>query len=205
MFQPAVGYKALLASKLARDDTILPLSAGDIARLAEALPNEGDYTRLWLGDGVAHEVVKATGLIDGAVAIDRGEEGTQPTALPAGTCVSFAWTPQNLADFIQQGLGGIEPAVCGVQAGSSRVSVTANDCNVTVDVPACAGASWRAGNLQYTQDDAGCIVTAPVSTPLVDGAYVNATVTVRDGQIVAIQSGTNIVYSGGGCCPPETP
>ena len=201
MFQPAVGYKAMLKSRLGPDDTILPLAPDDVARLAAFLPSADDYTRLWLGDGVMHEVVKVTGLIDGAVAIARGEEGTQAIALPAGACVSFAWTPQNLADFIQQGLGGIQPAVCAVKAGSERVSVTTADCTVTVDRPACAGATWRSGNQQFTQGGDGCIAAQPVSTPLIDGEYVNATVSVRDGQIVAIQSGTNIVYSGGGCCP----
>ena len=76
---------------------------------------------------------------------------------------------------------------------------------VALVLPAVAGASWRSGNLQYTQGPDGCIGTAAVTTPLVDGEYVNATVTVRDGQIVAIQSGMNIVYSGGGCCMPSEP
>lgn len=201
MFQPVVGFKASLTTKLLPEDAVLPLHPNDVARLAQRLPEANDYTRLWIGDGLAHEIVKVTGIIEGTLIIARGEEGTRAIASPAGACVSFVWTPANLADFIQQGMGGWQPAVCSVAAGSERVMVATENCAVTIDVPACAGdAAWRSGNQQFTQRADGCITTAPVSSPIADGEYVNATVTVRDGQIVAIKSGTNIVYSGGGCC-----
>lgn len=200
MFQPAVGYKANLKSKLLQDAAILPLYPNDIARLADILAAQGDYTRLWIGDGVTHEIVKVTGVMDGAVTIDRGEEGTRPTTAPMGACVSFVWTPENLADFVQQGMGAQQSAVCEVLAGSDRVTVTKTNCSVTVDVPACGGATWRAGNQEFSQDDNGCISATPLANPLPDGEYVNATVTMRNGQVTAIHSGTNIVYSGGGCC-----
>ncbi|WP_333679870.1 hypothetical protein [Dyella sp.] len=200
MFQPAMGFKARLKTKLSPDDRVLPLYPHDVARLASVLVAADDYTRLWIGDGVEHEVVKVTGLVQGSAIIDRAEEGTSPTTSPAGSCASFAWTPANLADFIQQGMGGLQPAVCSVSAASERVIVDNDRCAVSIDIPACAGARWRSGNQQFTQDDAGCVSAQAVDTPLVDGEYVNATVTVRDGHIVAIKSGTNIVYSGGGCC-----
>lgn len=182
------------------DAAVLPLQPNDVARLAAFLTESGDYTRLWIGDGVKHEIVKATGIMDGVVTIDRGEEGTEPITSPLGACLSFVWTDANLADFAQQGFGGIEPAVCEVLAGSDRITVSKTECSVTIDVPACGGATWRAGNEEFVQDDSGCIAATPLKTPVGDGEYVNATVTMRGGQITAVRSGTNIVYTGGGCC-----
>ncbi|MBN3777444.1 hypothetical protein G3O06_07750 [Burkholderia sp. Ac-20345] len=200
MFKPMVGFNARLNARLLPDDLILPLAAADVARVAAALATAGDYTRLWVGDAHQHEIVMATGIVDGAVAIKRSEEGTVARGAPIGTCVSFVWTAQNLADFIQQGLGGVQPAVCEVVPGSDRVTVTKKDCSVTIDVPACGNTQWRSGNQTFTQDEGGCVSAEPVPNPIADGEFVNATVTVKDGQIVSIKSGTNIVYSGGGCC-----
>ncbi|WP_249214525.1 collagen-like protein [Burkholderia cenocepacia] len=84
-------------------------------------------------------------------------------------------------------------------AGSARITVTRADCHVTIDRPPVNGASWRAGNHEFTQDSAGEITASPI-TGLIDGSWPNATVTVRDGYITAVQAGSNIVYSGGGCC-----
>jgi len=200
MFQPMVGFKANLRTRLGPDDAVLPLTASEIARLAQLLTEANDYTRLWIGDGVNHEIVRVTGVVGGAVVIERGDEGTQAITSPAGACVPFASTPQNLSHFIQQRLGAIRPAVCSGTAASGRVQVASDACAVTVDLPACEGATWRAGNEQFTQGEDGCIGVQPVTPPLVDGEYLNATVTVQGGHIVAIRSGTNIVYSGGGCC-----
>ncbi|KVD35423.1 hypothetical protein WI84_16265 [Burkholderia ubonensis] len=200
MFKPMVGFHARLKTRLLPDDLILPLPAADVARVAAALAAAGDYTRLWVGDAHQYEIVRVTGIIDGAVAIRRSDEGTVARGAPLGTCVSFVWSTQNLVDFIEQGLGGAQPAVCEVIAGSDRVTVAHNGCSATVDVPACGGATWRAGNAEFTQSENGCISSVPLKSQLPDGEYVNATVTVRDGYVTAVSSGTNIVYTGGGCC-----
>lgn len=200
MFKPMVGFQARLNARLMPDALILPLAASDIARIAAVLTDAGDYTRLWVGDAHAYEVVRVTGILDGAVAIARSDEGTCARGAPVGACVSFVWTAQSLVDFIQEGLGGAQPAVCEVISGSNRVSVTMNGCSATIDRPACGAATWRAGNAEFTQDEGGCISSTPLTTQLSDGEYVNATVTIRDGYVTAIASGTNIVYTGGGCC-----
>ncbi|SAK62646.1 Collagen triple helix repeat (20 copies) [Caballeronia temeraria] len=200
MFRPMVGFQASLKCKLQPDDVTLPLFAADIAKIAAALTQTGDYTRLWVMGSRAHEIVKVTGIIDSAVMIERSDESTCAITAPLGSCVSFVWTQQCVADFVQQGCGGAEPAVCEVLAGSNRVTVTKSECSVTIDRPACSGTSWRAGNVEFAQDSGGCISATPLKTQLGDGEYVNANVTIRDGYITAIASGTNIVYTGGGCC-----
>ncbi|MGF6697610.1 hypothetical protein OKW38_002222 [Paraburkholderia sp. MM5496-R1] len=200
MFRPMLGFSATLRGRLTADALVLPLHDNDIARIAAALPGASDYTRLIVGGAHRFEIVKVTGLIAGAVTIERNIEGTEAASHTAGSCVSFAWTPMNLADFITQGFGGVQPAVCEVLPGSDRVEVTQADCSVTVDVPAHAGAVWRAGNAEYTADSRGEITVRPLTTQLADGEYVNATVAIRDGYVTAIASGTNIVFTGGGCC-----
>lgn len=200
MFRSMLGFSATLRSRLTAAALVLPLNDNDIARVAAALPGVGDYTRLVVGGPNRFEIVKVTGLAGGAVMIERNVEGTEPAAHVAGSCVSFAWTPMNLADFVTQGFGGAQPAVCEVVAGSDRIQVMQSDCSVTVDLLPHAGAVWRAGNAEYSADSRGEITRHPLTTQLVDGEYVNATVTIRDGYVTAIVSGTNIVYSGGGCC-----
>lgn len=200
MFKPIAGFQARLHGPLRATDAALRLSASDIAKIAAALTDETDYTRLWIGDAHRYEIVKVTGIVSGLPAIVRGEEGTAPQSFTAGECVAFVWTTQNLIDFIQQGMLGAQPAVCSVTAASDRVTVTNNDCAVAIDIPACSGESWRAGNFNYEQSDSGCLEKTPVDTPLVDGTYVNATLTVEGGYITAIRSGSNIVFTGGGCC-----
>ena len=200
MFRSMLGFSATLRGRLTADALVLPLHDNDIARIAAALPGAGDYTRLVIGGSHRFEIVKVTGLIGGAVMLERNAEGTDAATHTAGSCISFAWTPMNLADFITQGFGGAQPAVCEVLAGSDRVQVTQADCSVTVDVPAHVGAVWRAGNGEYTADSRGEITVRPLTTQLADGEYVNATLTIRDGYVTAIASGTNIVFTGGGCC-----
>ncbi|QUO23828.1 hypothetical protein KEH57_09515 [Burkholderia cenocepacia] len=201
MFVPMVGFVGRLRCRLNPGDAVLPLSANDIARIDVALSTgtPGSFTRLVVGDAHDVEVVKVTGIVQGQATIERAQEGTRPIAAAAGTCVAFVWTAQSLIDFIVQGFGGQTGSVCDVVAGSARVTVARADCHVTVDRPPVRGASWRAGNHEFTQDSAGEITASPISG-LIDGAWPNATVTVRDGYITAVQAGSNIVYSGGGCC-----
>lgn len=178
----------------------MPLCTKDVAKLAEFLTVKDSYTRLWISDRIGYEIVYVKEITQGTVSIQRGEEGTRALTFAYGSCISFIWTSANLADFIQQGFGGRLPAVCDVKAGSDRLTVNKSGCDVTIDRPACPGITWRSGNQMLTQSAAGCISAAPIATALADGEYVNATVTIKDGHITAIKSGTNIVYSGGGCC-----
>lgn len=207
MFTPVLGFAARLSCRMNPGDAILPLSANDTARLDAALfPDDGDpdaYTRLIVGDSADFEIVRVTGVVDGQVTIERAQENTRALALAPSTCAAFAWTAQNLTDFIQQGFGGRSDAVCKVLAGSDRVTVTQQDCTVTVDRPAVSGATWRAGPREYTQDTAGAITSTSIGG-LTDGTFPNATVTVQGGYVTAVQPGSNIVYSGGGCCDGGT-
>jgi hypothetical protein len=200
MFMPAVGFKVTLKNKLLATDGILPLCAKDVAQLATFLTSKGSYTRLWISDRVGHEIIYVKEIVQGTVSVQRGEEGTRALTFPCGACVSFVWTAANLADFVQQGLGGRLPAVCEVKAGSDRLTVNKTGCEVTIDRPACPSIVWRSGNQMLAQNAVGCINSTPIKPAVTDGEYINATVTIQDGHITAIKSGTNIVYSGGGCC-----
>ncbi|OLL27470.1 hypothetical protein BTH42_31995 [Burkholderia sp. SRS-W-2-2016] len=163
------------------------------------MSDTGAYTRLTVGEPDDFEIVRVTGIVNGQVTIERAQENTRALSAAPGTCAAFVWTPQNLTDFIVQGFGGQTGSVCEVLAGSGRVTVERTGCSITVDRPAMRGATWRAGSREYTQDTAGEIASAPFSG-LVDGTWPNATVTVRDGYITAVQAGSNIVFSGAGCC-----
>ena len=203
MFVPVLGFAARLSCRMNPGDSILPLTANDAARLDALLEPDGTasdaYTRLTVGDASDFEIVKVTGVVNAQVTVERAQENTRPLTFAPGACAAFAWTPQNLTDFIQQGFGGLTGAVCSVVAGSDRVTVAANACVVTVDRPAAPGATWRAGSAQYTQDASGAITSKPVPG-LADGTYPNATITVQGGYVTAVSAGSNIVYSGGGCC-----
>jgi hypothetical protein len=62
--------------------------------------------------------------------------------------------------------------------------------------------SWCAGNYTLTYDK-GRVVKVPSSSPIENGVYVNPTITMQDGCIVAIEAGTNVLYSA--CDPCATP
>jgi len=65
--------------------------------------------------------------------------------------------------------------------------------------------SWCAGNYTLTYDK-GRVVKVPIASPIQDGVYQNPTITMQDGCVVAIEQGTNVVYSAcDPCATPPTP
>lgn len=173
----------------------LPLKAGDAATVCAAI---GDgYTYLTLRNVYGFEVVKAT-CSAGVVVIERGSK-----PIGGDVCVAFEWTKQAMQDFIAQGAGGAGEKLCAIEPASDRLSVTMDGCTAKIDIPACGEVSWRDGNSLLTIGSGGCISSEPVAAgaALRPGTYKNATITVdQNGQIVAIEQGENIVFTGGGCC-----
>lgn len=62
--------------------------------------------------------------------------------------------------------------------------------------------SWCAGNYTLTYDK-GRVIKVPRAEKIEDGIYTNPTITMQDGCVVAIEQGTNVVYSA--CDPCVTP
>lgn len=200
-FVSLVGFKTLLEETLQLKDNILPVSKEDMAYLHSQL-GEDNYTYLVVRGVSAQEIIKVTGVKDCAVMIERAQEGTNAIVAKYDSCVLFEWTDRALADFIQQGMGGITPAVISVKSGNGCLSVETVDGEVKITQPEQKKVSWRSGNKIYTQNKCGVVTSEDVSLSehLADGEYQNATLVVKNGEIVAVKSGTNIVYSGGGCC-----
>lgn len=200
-FIPLVGFKTQLEKTLGAKDNVLPLSDLDMAYLSRKLGKNG-YTYLMVKSCVAQEIVKVTGVESGVVMIDRAQEETKAIIAKYDSCVMFEWTAKALGDFIAQGAGGAKAPVSSIQSANECLTITNKDGEVTIEKPEQEEVVWRSGNQQYTQNKCGVVSSEAVSSgqALADGEYKNATISIKDGQIVAIKSGTNIVYSGGGCC-----
>lgn len=200
-FIPLVGFKTQLEKTLAVKDNVLPVSESDMAYLSAKLGKNG-YTYLMVKSCVAHEIVKVTGVESGVVMIERAQEETKAIVAKYDSCVMFEWTVKALGDFVAQGAGGAKAPVSSIQSANECLTITNHDGEVSVEKPEQEEIVWRSGNKQYTQNKCGVVSSEPVEAgqALADGEYKNATIMVKDGQIVAIKSGTNIVYSGGGCC-----
>ena len=200
MFITVDGWQARVTGLLATS-TVLPLAPGVADTLCDRLG--AGHTWLTLRSAWGFEIVKAS-CDGGAVAIQRAQEGT--TAISGDVCAAFEWTAPAVREFVQEGLGGVSPEVCDVVAGPNGLVVVGRDhdnlCRVFVDRDPCGGATWRAANVQYTQGDDGCISHAIATGGiLLPGVYKNATITVdANGNIVGIAQGSNIVFTGGGCC-----
>lgn len=200
-FIPLVGFKTQLEETLQVNDVVLPVSKNDMAYLSSKLGTDG-YTYLMIKTAVASEIVKVTGIESCAVMIERAQEGTSAIVAKYDSCVKFEWTAQALSSFIGEGMGGVTPAVTEVKSGNECLTVDNENGVVTITKPEQTPISWRSGNKNLTQNKCGVVTAENVDAEktLADGEYKNATITVKDGQIVAIKQGTNIVYSGGGCC-----
>ena len=201
MFIPLIGFTATLSKKLSIKDLVLPLDKNNTQFLFSKLGND-NTTRLVVRNATGYEIIKVVGFEQGEIMIERAQEGTDAIAAMIGSCISFAWTAENLADFINEGMGGRTPAVLEVKSANDCITVSNDSGVVTITKPELSKTEWRSGNELLTQGKCGGVTSKPVAAgeALQDGEYENATITVKDGHIVKISSGTNIVYSGGGCC-----
>jgi hypothetical protein len=201
MFVFADGLRVNLTAKLNVGDTVLPISAGDASKVC-AIVGIANFTYLTISNGISIEVVKAT-CAAGVVNIERAQNGTSALTIPANSCASFVVNKAVVDAYMSQ--GGQTPAVCKITAGSSRIEITENPlapCEKIINTPICPGATWKSGNWIYTQTEAGCVTrSADEDCSLDANTYENATITINgQGQICKIESGSNIVHSGGGCC-----
>lgn len=84
-----------------------------------------------------------------------------------------------------------------------------NECCPTAPTPTPVNSqpvTWCAGNKSLRYEN-GRIIEAPITNPIPDGVYANATIRTVGGCIVEISEGTNVVYSACDPCvvPPAPP
>lgn len=95
-FVPITGVNTTLESKLGRLDKQLPIPLTPTQRKLLA---GGAFTFLTISNDVDMEVVKAY-LFDDKLLIERGQDGTDATAFPAGSCVTSQPTWAGIKELI---------------------------------------------------------------------------------------------------------
>lgn len=95
-FVPITGLNAVLDSTLGRLDKQLPIA------LSPSIKKQlkgGTFTYLTISNHVDTEVVKAY-LFDDKLLIERGQDGTEATAFPKGSCVTSQVTYAGIKELI---------------------------------------------------------------------------------------------------------
>lgn len=102
VYEHFAGFASRLAAPLQDAASSLTLPEADTARLKERL--RGDkYTTLRVSDGTNIEYVRVSGIgSDGDLTFERGREGTEARAFPAGSCVSWELAPSDVRDIVCQ-------------------------------------------------------------------------------------------------------
>lgn len=206
-FIPLDGLTGKLTGTFASADTSFLANAAFVSDLESALASDGDYTYLSvIGRNGGYEIVKVSN-VAGDLTVDRGQGSTVAINAIPGSCVRFESNTVVLAEMIAN--GGIEPPVCELIAGEG-ITITPDGCRHTISVewPTCDDQTFMGATFAVEN---GCLtVTEPDSCNCdpVDGTYENATVTVRNGRICAIQTGANPQYLAPSCtccgCSNET-
>ena len=86
----------LQASASASDDTLV-IPQSDFNQF---IPADGDYYYATLYTSTAREIVIVRGVQGGRLRVTRGQDGTTPITLPAGSCLKAEWNPAALREFI---------------------------------------------------------------------------------------------------------
>jgi hypothetical protein len=175
-----------LTDRLTSSQTSLPVSASAKQELCARLGSNFSYLTLATPLGV--EIVRVS-CVNGDIAVVRAQGGTSSVAAAKGTCLCFKVNQLVLDNYLPQ-----EYCVPTI--------ITDTPDYITITAPADGSCEWKVNisdafidrmNICCPEDEcSNCTVS--------DGVYENAKVTVVNGKICAISNGTNIVYSGGGCC-----
>ena len=206
-FNPLFGFCQPLSCGITAKQTTLPLSDEAKTELCDELGN--DYSTLVITDGLRSEIVGVK-CVDGEPVFERGQEDSIPTAFGCGAFLKQDWTPGTILDLLElaqkhktEELTCDEThEVCGIVSDSLDVCFPEDSCVAHIELKKLDEVSWRSCNNMLTFSEKGVTVeTVPSSVFLKDGVFEHATVTVKDGCIVEICEGTNIVNSScGNCC-----
>jgi hypothetical protein len=216
VFKPFYKFCSKLACDLTATATTAKLVQADMDALCAGLGNQ-HHTYLVIAQGARHEVVKAT-CADGKLLLERGRDNTTAQVWNNCAVVSFDWSPsamteaaQQVQDAMKAGDPDFKSFICEVVSDTLTVT-NANDdgcdchetCGVRIEAPKCQGFDpVQVGNVVIRQEENGCLATtpAPAGSFPQDGVYENATVVIKDGKIIDVKQGTNIIKSTcGSCC-----
>ena len=89
------GYSTSLSAKLGTQDRLLPIT--DAKELSQKLDTEHSY--LVINDGTGAEIVKVISFGE-QVKIERGQDGTEAKAFPAGSCVKWEVTKIGMTETV---------------------------------------------------------------------------------------------------------
>jgi len=199
-FKHAYKFCSMLMRDYAADETCLDLSSSDENKLCSLLAEDGCYTRLVVDTATGCEVVTVT-CAEGSLKIDRGQENFAAQAWEKGSLIYFDWTPQNLLDW----------ADCNSDATdeeneppfkSENFNVVWDEeneiwCVEPKDDDGLSGKYWDScGNRFSVKDGKIVCEPAPPEDVLTAGTYDNATVVIKDGKIVSVQKGCNVIAQG---------
>lgn len=175
-----------LTDKLTSSSTALSLSASDTAKLCEALGTNFSYLTLSTPLGVEVIRVSCSG---GSIAVQRAQGGTSAVAAAKGSCLCFKVNKLVLDNYLPAEY--CEPTF-----------TTDTPEFIVITPPADGECAWKISISQEFIDrmNTCCPEDECSNCTVADGVYENAKITVVNGQICAVSNGTNIVYSGGGCC-----
>lgn len=174
-----------LTAKITAGATMLPLSGSDTQTLCEALGS--NFSFLTMNTPLGSEVVRVS-CVNGTVVAIRGQMGESFSAAK-GTCLCFKVNKLVLDNYLPQGF--CTPTI-----------ITDTPDFIKITPPTGDGCEWKVSlNQDFLDKFAACCPDDDCNNCTVaDGVYENAKITVINGKVCAISNGTNIVYTGGGCC-----
>ena len=108
------GTRSKLATRIMPKDTELALIDGHAARFYTGSPDDWFYATL--RDGGQLEHVKVTGVRDGKLIVQRGQDGTEARQFNTGTCVEVEWNPAQVCEHVRSCVLGFETT--GIRAGT---------------------------------------------------------------------------------------
>lgn len=192
------GLSGSLTATLTSSATEFSANAAFVNRLEQAIANDGEYTFLSLSTkSGGYEIIKVVN-VDGEFTIERGQGTTVAINAPANSCLNFEMNSVVVAELIAN--GGIDPAVCEIVAGDG-ITLVKDGCVHTLSVawPTCEAQEFMGATFKVEN---GCLVVEEpdrCNCDVANGTYENATVTIRDGRICAIQTGANPQYLAPSC------
>lgn len=207
-FKTADGLSSKLTQALTAAGTSISTDPSFTSKLMTILPADGDYTYVTITTvNGGYEIIKIENNATG-FAVIRAQGGTTAINAPIGSCIKFETNSLVVSTLIAN--GGVAPNVCEIVAGAG-LELVKDGCKHTLSVkwPTCPertflGAKFKIENgclIIEEPDNCGCVIT--------NGTYENATVTIKDGRICAIQTGANPQYVSPSCtccnCAPVTP
>lgn len=190
---PLDGVRGTLTQSLSVSDTAVSISYPMAQTVLDKLVNNGDYTYLEVSTSLgAFEIIKV--IRDGTtLVIERGRGGTVAINAPKGACIGYGVNTAVVSDLLAN---GADPAVCDIQV-EAPLKLVKTGClyKISLDWPSDCdedtfmGATFKIvdGCIKITEDDR-------CNCDPIDGTYSNATVTIKDGRVCAIQAGQTPQY-----------